>query len=305
MAYRSNGGDAGKHHIYSDGAVYSDDKQGNADNPFVNDQKEQVRQISLEKMDLAKNAESLKDILPNVAIYADGRQRSWEFKKGILNKIVHADGQIWKRKDKKHWDITYKGKLIGKNVEMSNVKIDKEKTLTWTIGGVKKSLSGDGKFHDPTIKSKESLEHKHEPHPEKKADACSYPVKEIAHDIDRLKTGPFINPVESEVKTGLASWYGPGLHGKRTASGSIFNQNEMTAAHKTYAFGTKLLVSYEKSGESVVVKITDRGPYYGNRVLDLSKEAARRLKLIGPGHGKVTYRVVHDSDEKQNLKASL
>lgn len=82
-----------------------------------------------------------------------------------------------------------------------------------------------------------------------------------------------------------ASWYGPGFHGKKTASGERFNQNAMTAAHKTLPFGTKLRVTYK--GKSTVVTINDRGPYIRGRSIDLSKAAATRIGLIAPGHAKV------------------
>jgi rare lipoprotein A len=82
-----------------------------------------------------------------------------------------------------------------------------------------------------------------------------------------------------------ASWYGPGFHGKRTASGERFNQNAMTAAHRSLPFGTKLRVSYR--GKSVVVRVNDRGPFVRGRGLDLSKAAASRIGLIAPGHAKV------------------
>lgn len=80
---------------------------------------------------------------------------------------------------------------------------------------------------------------------------------------------------------GKASWYGPGFHGKKTASGEIYNQSALTTAHKTLPFGTMLRVTL--NGKSVVVRVNDRGPYHGNRVLDLSKAAAQRIGLIGPG----------------------
>ena len=92
-------------------------------------------------------------------------------------------------------------------------------------------------------------------------------------------------PAMAATTCGGASWYGPGFHGKRTASGTRFNQNAMTAAHKTLPFGTRLRVTYR--GKSVVVRITDRGPYVGGRVIDLSRAAAARIGLIGPGHGRV------------------
>ncbi len=82
-----------------------------------------------------------------------------------------------------------------------------------------------------------------------------------------------------------ASWYGPGFHGRKTASGQRFNQNAQTAAHKTLPFGTKLRVTFR--GKSTVVTVNDRGPYIRGRSLDLSKAAASRIGLIGPGHGKV------------------
>ena len=78
-----------------------------------------------------------------------------------------------------------------------------------------------------------------------------------------------------------ASWYGPGFHGKKTASGEIFNQNDMTAAHKTLPFGTIVQVSY--NGKSVKVRINDRGPFIKGRTIDLSKAAAQKIGCIDAG----------------------
>jgi rare lipoprotein A len=86
---------------------------------------------------------------------------------------------------------------------------------------------------------------------------------------------------------GTASWYGPGFNGKKAASGERFNQNAMTAAHKTLPFGTKLKVTNQRTGKSVTVKINDRGPYHGGRVIDLSKAAASQLGIVNAGTGKV------------------
>lgn len=86
---------------------------------------------------------------------------------------------------------------------------------------------------------------------------------------------------------GTASWYGPGFNGRKAASGERFNQNAMTAAHKTLPFGTKLKVVNQKTGKSVTVKINDRGPYHGGRIIDLSKAAATQLGIINAGTGKV------------------
>ena len=84
--------------------------------------------------------------------------------------------------------------------------------------------------------------------------------------------------VETERKIeGLASWYGPYFHGRLTATGETFNQNELTAAHPSLPFDTYLKVTNLNSGHSVIVRINDRGPYVDNRVLDLSREAARQI----------------------------
>jgi rare lipoprotein A len=83
----------------------------------------------------------------------------------------------------------------------------------------------------------------------------------------------------------ISSWYGPGFHGNLTASGSRFNQNALTAAHKTLPFGTQLRVCFKRCA---VVRVTDRGPYIHGRSLDLSKGAADAIGLTGSGVGRVT-----------------
>ena len=88
---------------------------------------------------------------------------------------------------------------------------------------------------------------------------------------------------------GKASFYG-NKSGSKTASGQRFNQNAMTAAHRSLPFGTKLRVTHR--GQSVVVTINDRGPFIRGRVLDLSKGAARAIGLTGAGVGHVTAEVV-------------
>lgn len=83
---------------------------------------------------------------------------------------------------------------------------------------------------------------------------------------------------------GVASWYGPGFHGRTTASGERYNMNALTAAHRTLPFGTHVRVTNRESGKSVIVRINDRGPYHGNRVIDLSKAAARSIGMDGLCH---------------------
>jgi rare lipoprotein A len=82
-------------------------------------------------------------------------------------------------------------------------------------------------------------------------------------------------------ESGIASWYGPGFHGKRTASGERFNTNEFTAAHKTLPFGTRVRVKSLLNGKEVVVRINDRGPFIKGRIIDLSQAAAQALGLSG------------------------
>ena len=87
---------------------------------------------------------------------------------------------------------------------------------------------------------------------------------------------------------GKASWYGPGFHGRRAANGSLFNQFAMTAAHKTLPFGTLVRVTNKANGKQCVVKITDRGPFCGGRVIDLSRKAAESLGMLGSGVASVS-----------------
>lgn len=89
--------------------------------------------------------------------------------------------------------------------------------------------------------------------------------------------------VLTRIKSGLASWYGDMWQGRRTASGRIFDMNEMTAAHKTLPFGSKVKVTDLRNHRSVVVTITDRGTLFPGRVIDLSLGAARQLRMVSSG----------------------
>jgi rare lipoprotein A len=97
----------------------------------------------------------------------------------------------------------------------------------------------------------------------------------------------FIPVASAAGQCGGASWYGPGFHGKKTASGQKFNENAMTAAHKTLPFGTVVKVTDQRTGKSIKVTITDRGPFHKGRVIDLSKAAAAKLGTKNSGVGKV------------------
>lgn len=91
---------------------------------------------------------------------------------------------------------------------------------------------------------------------------------------------------------GVASWYGRQFHGRKTASGQRFNMHAMTAAHRTLPFGSIVKVSDPSTGKSVIVKITDRGPYHGRRIIDLSRGAAQKLGIIRAGTAKIHLTVI-------------
>ena len=89
----------------------------------------------------------------------------------------------------------------------------------------------------------------------------------------------FVSNVEAQ--TGVASWYGPGFNGKKTASGEAFNTHSLTAAHKTLKFGTKVKVTNLNNGRSVFVRINDKGPFVKGRVIDLSHAAKNAIGMGG------------------------
>src|SRR5262245_56705184 len=96
-------------------------------------------------------------------------------------------------------------------------------------------------------------------------------------------TRPVTPPIVEGRQEGVASWYGPGFHGKRTANGEIYDQYELTAAHQTLPLGTRVMVTSLTNGRSVEVRINDRGPFVGGRIVDLSYAAASVLRMVGPG----------------------
>jgi rare lipoprotein A len=99
-------------------------------------------------------------------------------------------------------------------------------------------------------------------------------------------------PKAADVLRGTASWYGQEFAGRATANGEIFDPMQLTAAHRTLPFGTVLEVKNTKTSQAVRVRINDRGPYIGNRVIDLSYAAAQEIGLIEPGSGEVVMTVV-------------
>lgn len=107
-------------------------------------------------------------------------------------------------------------------------------------------------------------------------------------------SGTYYRPKESYslVETGIASWYGPNFHGKQTANGEYFNQNELTAAHRTLQLPSLVRVTNLENGRSLIVRVNDRGPFSKGRVIDLSKRAAELLGFINQGTAKVRLEVL-------------
>ncbi len=109
---------------------------------------------------------------------------------------------------------------------------------------------------------------------------------------------------------GIASWYGEDFHGKKTSSGEIYDMYDMTAAHKILPFGTYVRVKNLTNGRSVDVRINDRGPFVGDRIIDLSYKAAKKIKMIEPGTAPVKITVLSAdgsstaSGESHNFKTT-
>lgn len=102
-------------------------------------------------------------------------------------------------------------------------------------------------------------------------------------------------PERPRVQTGIASWYGRPHHGRRTASGEVFDMHAMTAAHRSLPLGTRVRVTNVENGRSVVVRINDRGPFVDGRVIDVSRAAALALGAIGNGVFPVRLEVLEEA----------
>ena len=103
----------------------------------------------------------------------------------------------------------------------------------------------------------------------------------------------------------VASWYGREFHGRRTASGEVFDQHGLSAAHPSLPLGTRVRVTSLESGESVDVRITDRGPFVRGRTLDLSYGAARRLRMVEKGTDRVRIEVLKGTASRERVGTTL
>ena len=106
-------------------------------------------------------------------------------------------------------------------------------------------------------------------------------------------------------QVGIASWYGPGFHGKATTSGAIYNQYELTAAHQTLPLGTRVMVTNLENGSATEVLVNDRGPFAKNRIIDLSYAAAQSIQMVGPGTALVRIDVVDSPVRLSAIRANL
>ncbi|MCG2589380.1 septal ring lytic transglycosylase RlpA family protein [Rhodohalobacter sulfatireducens] len=125
--------------------------------------------------------------------------------------------------------------------------------------------------------------------------------------VIRRSSPPELSGSGRIIGSGIASWYGPNFHGKLTANGERYNMNDYTAAHKTLPFNTMVRVDNVENGKSVVVRINDRGPYIDNRIIDLSRKAARQIDMIGSGTASVRLSVMREGDrpiDQQNISSS-
>ena len=129
------------------------------------------------------------------------------------------------------------------------------------------------------------------------------PANEAVNESAREFPRPALLTVRSarEYQRGGASWYGPGFHGKRTASGERYDMNAMTAAHRTLPFGTWVRIRSLVNGREVDVRITDRGPFVGTRVIDVSRSAAEALGMLGLGFKQVVLSVPESTPDVVNL----
>lgn len=111
---------------------------------------------------------------------------------------------------------------------------------------------------------------------------------------------PYSSAVGFE-EIGIASWYGPGFHGKKTANGEVFNTYALTAAHKFLPFNTNILVTNLENGKTCVVRITDRGPFVDDRIIDLSQAAAKQIDMVKNGTAKVHLTYLDNKGENSSV----
>ena len=123
--------------------------------------------------------------------------------------------------------------------------------------------------------------------PSPKGETSSETTKPAEEKISRNSSGKVLLTLE-----GVASYYADDFHGKQTANGEIYDMNDLTAAHRTFPFGTKVRITNLENGRTVVVRVNDRGPFHEGRIIDLSLGAAKELDLVKTGTARVRIEVL-------------
>ena len=140
---------------------------------------------------------------------------------------------------------------------------------------------------------------KYYPAPETHSDS----VQTLPYRVDGRVYYP-LNNSSGFVQEGIASWYGWDFHGKLTSNGEVYNMNSLTAAHKTLPFNSVVRVTHQENGKSVTVRINDRGPFVGDRIIDLSFGAANKLGMVQSGTAPVSLRVIREATSSPPLNAA-
>lgn len=112
-----------------------------------------------------------------------------------------------------------------------------------------------------------------------------------------------MNSAKGFSESGVASWYGPNFHGKKTSSQETYDMNKMTAAHKTIPIPSYVEVTNLQNGRKIIVRVNDRGPFHENRIIDLSYVAATKLDIVRAGTGMVEIRVIDPSNPQANYQS--
>ncbi len=128
-------------------------------------------------------------------------------------------------------------------------------------------------------------------------------TENMPYDVKGITYYPLAR-LKSYSKEGIASWYGPGFHGKRTSNQEVYNMNALTAAHKTLPFGTRVRIHNLDNGLKTVVRINDRGPFVNNRIIDLSRRAAKAIGMLKKGTARVRVTALGPIGKKPGVSPS-
>lgn len=194
---------------------------------------------------------------------------------------IASSAYIQEQEDIKIVDVKTEVNTLGKNFDNNLLTENNELLINKTI--------------DDIVQNSENLCDKN------KDNNCELLMPQLNNNFDNDEIFKIIEESidhEKIFEEGIASFYGKNWNGRKTASGSIFNTYELTAAHKTLPFGTKVRVTNTTNGKSVDVTITDRGPFIQGRVIDLSEKAFETIASLKKGITKVTLEILEESNSK-------